>query len=135
MLPVRSKFIEYMGRVDIFSNLYTETVPESILNNLAKHCHHLVYADGSDIFVKSSDRYIYLIEKGKVIISDKYKKLTELGPYELFGLRNILSMNSKAESAKAFGECIIYRIPEPLIDTLLKDIKEDLRTFASNALL
>ena len=135
MLPTRARFLEVMSEVPIFSKLYVENIPEQGLINLAKHCHNLIYADGNDIFVKSSDRYIYLIEKGKVGIWSKNKKLSDLGPYEIFGIRSIFSMESEAENAKADGECSIYRIPEPLIDTILKDIKEDLRASASNKLL
>lgn len=105
------------------------------LNDLAKHCHNLKYPNGSDIYVKSSDRYIYLIKTGKVALASESKVLGELGQFEFFGLRDIFGLQSDAVKAKADGECEIYRMPEPLLDTLLKEIKQDLQSFAANKLL
>lgn len=105
------------------------------MKDLAKHCHNLRYPGGSDIYVKSSDRYIYVIKTGKVSVVSENRQVGALKQFEYFGARDIFGMETEAKFAKADGECIILRIPEPLIDTLLKDIKEQLIAYAHNQVL
>ena len=102
-----------------------------MLNDLGKHCHNLVYPVDRDIYTKSSDRYIYIIKSGKVRLESEFKKLEVLDQYDFFGARSIFGLQSEAIRAKADSECVIFRIPEPLIDTLLKEIKEELVILAS----
>jgi len=131
MLPKRSKFVEFLTRVSIFN-----TLPETIMNELAKHSHHLVYEPGYIIYSAShADRYLYLIEKGVAVIKYKDKDVQRLGPFEFFGDRSIFGEVTEADRAEAETECCIYRFPEPIIDSILDLIKDELREQSSLKLL
>ena len=76
-----------------------------------------------------------MVKRGKVSVAAESKRIGALNQFDYFGARDIFGMETEARSAKAESECIILRIPEPLIDTLLKDIKQQLIENASNQLL
>lgn len=106
------------------------------MNELAKHSHYLVYETGLLVHsVSYADRYLYLIEKGVVVIKHKEKDAQRLGPYEYFGDRSIFGEISEADRAEAETECCIYRIPEPIIDEVLDLIKDELRDGSIQKLL
>lgn len=134
-VQTQTKFIEFISEVDIFRMSYLENVKIDILNQLAKHCHQVTYAAGSDLFVPSTDRYFYLIEQGRVQISLEGKQLAMLHTFDMFGGRDIFGLEAKADKAKAESECVIYRIPEPVIGNLLKDVRDDLKKFFENKLM
>ena len=105
------------------------------LRGLAKHCQRVNYNAGSEVFVQSTDRYFYLIEQGKIEVSFHGKVVDVLNSFEIFGGREIFGLEMKADKARAETDCVIFRIPEPLIDTLLKGIKQELISLATSKLM
>jgi signal-transduction protein with cAMP-binding, CBS, and nucleotidyltransferase domain len=104
------------------------------MKELAKHCHYLRYERGSEIHVRVNDKYFYLVEKGRVTVEGEGKCL-EIIEKGIFGGRDIFGLETRVEKVKVEEDTTVYRVPEPLLETILKDISEELKEASINELI
>lgn len=135
MLPTGSKFTDFIKKILPFRKIYIEKLDSEMIKELAKHSTYLTYDSGNEIRIASTDRYFYIIEKGKAVALKNGKKVSDLKNSQIFGGRAIFDLEEQADTIRAENECAVYRIPEQVLDTLLKLIKEDLREAAVHAVI
>jgi len=96
------------------------------VNEVSKHSQKLTYGKGSHFQMPGSDKYFYLVEKGRVVGENKGVLVQEVKENDWFGGREIFGLDPLVSELRALDEVVVYRIPEQILSTLLSEISHEL---------
>ena len=110
-------------------NLFKDT-PENILADLAPLMKEMQYEQGTEIFKEGeTGDCMYIIQQGNIKIHKGNTTLAILKEKEVFGELSLLDADSRAASATAETDCILYKIDQEPFYELMDERPEVAKGF------